>query len=176
MSQDLEARNKQIVTLYARGLSMDRVAAEMNPAMSGDSVRRVLIAAGVEIRASKRPPTNQREKLVAKSRRPLSNAEAAKREAKYVSARMSGRDSFTVARELGVGESTRDYLEMVYRAQTIGAHNRDNTCPKFARDAEHVAVCLKAGGFVAYTDTGNPKAALAVRLPLIRPDRAGAAT
>ncbi len=158
-----------IVRLYYQGLSLSTLATRFRVGKA--SIRETLIAAGVDLRPPghpERPRTGARpgqgRKCTAK--------EVAEREARYVAMRRSGKPSPEVRDTMGISESLRDHLEALYRAvATHPAKQRDNSCPAFAHDDKHVAAVMREGGFIAFSDNGNPREALGICLPILAPRR-----
>ena len=94
--------------------------------------------------------------------------EAAEREARYVAMRRSGKHSPEVRDAMGISESLRDHLEALYRAvATHPAKQRDNSCPAFAHDDQHVARVIAEGGFAHLSEKRFARGVVVPCLPLV---------
>ncbi len=155
-----------IVRLYYRGLSLSTLAAQFRVGRA--SIRETLVFAGVTVRPQGHPERPKTGARPAQGRKCTAD-EAAAREARYVAMRRAGKTSPEVMDALGISESLRDQLESYYRA--LAEHpsrQRDSSCPAFAHDAKHVAAVMREGGFIAFSDNGNPREALGICLPIVR--------
>lgn len=100
--------------------------------------------------------------------RKSTSTEAAEREDRYVAMRRSGKPSPEVRDAMGISDSLRDHLEALYRA--VAAHpakQRDNSCPAFAHDDQHVARVIAEGGFAHLSEKRFARGGVVPCLPLV---------
>lgn len=94
-------------------------------------------------------------------------AEAAAQDAAYNALRDSGVMSKEASERLGLRPYRAQHLERLRRAAILSVPKVDSSCPKFARDDEHVARVIAAGGFAHLSEKRFARGVVVPSLPLV---------